>query len=376
MAYVLNKAQQELLAETKEFAQKVLLPYGKQWEHDRKLPADALEKLRQAGYFSLLFPQELGGGGRSYLETALIYEGLVHGDVGMAYFVQLANTLSYDLVMTYQAPEHMKKIFPKLISGEQFLCFAFSEPDAGTDPFNATTRFERDGEGYIIHGEKTWASNCMDADYIVTFVPDGTARGMSAFLVPKDTPGLSKEDRQRLAGNTMSCGTVTYDHVRLPQEALITENGYKNALHTIDLARLFVAALTVGIAQRAIDITVEYLGQRQTFGKPILKNQYIQFQLVELNNKVEASRALIYHCASMVDAGESLSTAAAMAKLFCPNLAFEVASECGRFFGALGTEVNNEITRLAGAARAMQIMDGTPEVQKMVLSRLLKQKMQ
>lgn len=374
MAYVLNEAQRGLLEETKKFAQEVLLPHAEQWERERKLPQDGLKKLREAGYFSLMFPKELGGGGKSYLEMALIYEGLVHGDVGIAYFVQLMNTLSYDLVMTYQAPEQMKEIFPKLISGEQFLCFAFSEPNAGTDPFNATTRFERSGEGYLINGEKTWSSNCIDADYLVTFVPDGTPRGMNAFLVPGDAAGLMKEDRQRLAGNAMSCGTITYNNVKLPPEALITENGYVNALHTIDLARLFVAALTVGIAQRAIDITVKYLSQRQTFGKPIFKNQYIQFQLVEMNNKVEASRALIYHCASMVDAGEPLSTAAAMAKLYCPNLAFEVASECGRFFGGLGVEVNNEITRLAGAARAMQIMDGTPEVQKMVLSKLLKQK--
>jgi butyryl-CoA dehydrogenase len=228
----------------------------------------------------------------------------------------------------------------------------------------------RRDDGYLINGKKTWASNCFNADYLETYIGTGD-RKMCLIMVDAKLPGISMELRPRLGGNLITSGTVTYDNVVVPHECMITEDAYSLAMEIIELARINVAALAVGTAQRAIDATVAYLKERQTFGKPVIKNQYVQFKLAELQNKVEAARWFLYHCASQIDAGESLTIPAANVKLFCPEVAWEVTSECSHFFGGVGCEVNQEITRLMGNAKAMKIEDGTSEVQKMLLAKNL-----
>jgi len=371
MGTKLTKEQQAFFDETKEFALSFIAPRAEEWEKAGCVPKELSDELRKRGYLGMICPKELGGGGKSLLETVLAVEAIAHGDGGAAFFTELTSCCSYDTAVTFGPDESLLPIMKELCSGEKVVSFAFTEPGAGTDPFAGKAYAEEREDGWHIFGEKTWASNCLEAGYFLAFVNIGDPREMGAFLVDADSPGISIENRTRLGGNLISSGTVKFEDVVVSKERLLSREAYRLALHTIDIARIFVSAMAVGFAQRALDITKEYLSGRSTFGKPVIKNQYIQFKLAELWNKTEAARCFLYHNTSLVDEGEDISLPAAKLKLFCPNTGWEVVSECSHLWGGIGCEYNTEITRLLGNAKATMIEDGTAEVQKMVLARAL-----
>ena len=375
MAILLTDREKEIFERAKEYALSYIAPRAAAWEEGGVLPREAVESVAQNGFFGIGCPVELGGKGYSVLETALTYEGLAHGAGGFAFFVQLHNNITYDMAVLYpEVTEAVKKLIPEMTSGKKLTCYALTEENAGCDPSMSTAYAELREDGYHIFGEKTWASNCVDADYYTVIVKNGkdSIKDMLILLVEKGTPGFSVVcNRRRAGGNVMSCGTIRFDDVVVPKERLMSTNGFKQALIDIDMARIFVPAIAVGVAQHALDITVEYLAKRQTFGKPLLKNQALQFQLAELTAKVESARWLVYRVASLADTGAPISYYAAMTKLLCPNIALETTQQCAQMFGAVGFEYNSEISRCLNMARTMKIMDGSTEVQKIVIGRTL-----
>ena len=372
MSVLLTTREKEILAAAKAFGISCLAPNAARWEEDRRLAPEAVDMIREHGFFGIDCPPELGGKGYSYLETALTYEGLGYGDGGMAFFIQLHNNITFEIATMFPITNAVRAKVPEMTGGRRLTCFSLTERDAGTDPSRSTTYAELREDGYHVFGEKAWASNHLDADYFNVIVKDSTPKGMIMLLVERGMPGfVIREDKRRVGGNAMSCGTLYFDDVVVPRENLLSADGFRDALRSIDIARTYVPATAVGVAQRALDITAARLAARETFGWPILKSTAVQWKLADLTAKVEAARWLCYHVASCQDAGEHISVKAAMNKLIGPDVCLEVALECAQLFGAEGCNWNSEITRCVNMARVMKIVDGTSEVQRMVIARAI-----
>lgn len=372
MSALLTKEDQLIFQRAKAFALEYIAPRAAGWEAEGKLNAEALEETRKAGFFGVGCPRELGGKGYTYLQTALTYEGLAHGDGGFAVFVQLHNNIAFEIATFYSTTDTVKALVPDLVTGKTLTAFAFTDKYGGSDPWMTTAYAEHKADGYHLFGEKEWVSNSIDAEYFTTIVKDGTPKGMVMLLVPRSAKGFSiLDDRRRIGGNVMSCGTLRFADTLVPDEYLLAKEGFKEALKAIDVARIFIPAIAVGVAQRAIDLTCAYLGGREAFGKPLIQNQGLQFQLAELTAEVEAARWLVYHAAALRDAGEKVTNIAAMAKLFVPNVALKTTTQCAQFFGAQGLAWNSEISRCVNMARICKVMDGTSEIQQVVLGRML-----
>jgi len=376
MAVLLTEREQEIFEKAKDFALTYINPRAAEWEEGRVLPEEALEETRKQGFFGLGSSKENGGQGYSWFETALTYEGLGHGDGGYGFFVELQNTLSKSVEDAYdELTDTVKALTPDLVSGKKLLAFALTDDNGGSDPFQTKAYAVKKDDGYHLFGSKSWVSNSLNADYFIIVaheMVDDMSIGMSMYLLPKGAPGFEiKEDTRRAGGNVMSCGRIEFDDVVIPEEYLLAEDALGRALSGINIARVFVPAVAVGVAQRAIDITAKYLNEREAFGGPLLENQAIQFELADLSARVEAARWLMRRAATVMDTGERLSVIAAKTKYFVPNTALHVTTRCAHLFGAAGFEWNSEITRCINAARAFKIADGTSEVQQIVISRAI-----
>ena len=376
MAVFLTEREQEIFDKAKNFAMDYISPRAAQWEEGRVLPEDALAELRKEGFFGLGSSPEYGGQGYSWFETALTYEGLGYGDGGLGFFVELQNTLSKSVEDAYdELTDTVKALTPSLVKGEKLMAFALTDDNGGSDPFQTTAYAVKKDDGYHLFGSKSWVSNSLNADYFIIVAhekEDDISIGMSMYLVPKDTPGfLIKDDIHRAGGNVMSCGRIEFDDAVISEDYLLAEDALGRALSGINIARVFVPSVAVGVAQRAIDITAKFLQDREAFGGPLLDNQYIQFELADLSARVEAARWLMRRAATVMDTGERLSVIAAKTKYFVPNTALHVTNKCAHLFGAAGFEWNSEITRCLNAARAFKIADGSTEVQQIVISRAI-----
>ncbi len=372
MAVLLSEREKQIFEEAKAYALEYIAPYAAQWEVDGVLDKDAVRNIADHGYFGVGCPKALGGREYNYLETALTYEGLAHGDGGFAFFVQLHNNITWDMVEFYDTSDEVRALLPDMVAGRKLTAYALTEEDAGSDPAMSKSYARLCEDGYHVFGEKTWISNCMDADYFTVIVHNETEGGMVILLMERGTKGFEIcENRRRLGGNAMTCGTIRFDDAVVPISRCMSKNGLKQALSDINVARIFVPAIGIGMAQHALDITMKRLAVRETFGQPVIKNQAIQFKLAELSAKLEAARWLVYHVASQMDAGENIPVPAAMAKLLGPNTVWEVVTECAQLFGAAGFAYNSEISRCVNMARTMKIMDGSTEVQQIVIGRAL-----
>lgn len=377
MAIQLTAREQALFEQAKDFAIKNIAPFSLDWENGNKIPKDAIDILSKNGYCGLLIPKELGGRGLNFLESALIYEGLAHGCGTIAFMLQLYNNISFEIATYYDTSEAVKKLVPDMVKGKKLTAFAFTEEKSGSDAASIDAYAELKEDGYHIHGKKSWIANALDADHFNVIVKKESSdnRDMLMLLVDKDTKGFSiGKDRPRIGGNGISCCDLEFTNCIVPKDRLLSNNGYKEALRAIDVARIFVPAIAIGIASRAIDMTVEYLGKRIAFNKPIISNQGVQWTLAELSAEVEAGRWLVYSTASLMDSGNPVAIKAAMNKLYAVDLAMKVTTQCLQFFGANGYDKNSPISRYMAMAKLLQIIDGTSEIQKIVIGRSLERK--
>jgi len=376
MPVLFTPEEKEIFDKARAFAMDYIHPRAAKWEEDRKLPMDALEEVRKNGYFGIGCSKEHGGQGHSWYETALTYEGLAHGDGGFAFFIQLHNTLSMGLEKGYdELNDNVKSLLPSFVKGEKLLGFAFTDDSGGSDPFQTKAYAVKKDDGYHLYGPKSWVSNSLNADYfiVITHLKEGDdIVGMIMFLVPKGIPGFKiGDDIRRVGGNVMSCGRIEFNDVVLTDDWLLAEDGYQRALEGINIARVYVPAVAVGVAQRALDITSKYLNEREAFGAPLLENQAIQFDLADLSAKLEAARWLTRRAATVMDTGEPISVLASRTKYYVPNVALEITTRCAHLMGAIGLEWNCEISRCLNAARSFKMVDGSSEVQQIVISRAI-----
>lgn len=377
MSIMLSKEDQALYEKALNYGKNVLYPAGLDLEKSSELTRKMFLDMAKNGFCGLGIPKEMGGKGYNYLKSALIYEGLAYGDGMMSFIMQLHNNISMEIATFYEGiSEEIKAIVPSLADGTKTTAFALTESVSGCDPSATSSYAELRDDGYHIFGKKDWIANGKDADYYNVMVKDGKdSKNMIMLLVDKGTQGLKfLENRERLIGNGISCGSLEFDNCIVPKDRLLSNNGFKEALIAIDVARVFTPAIAVGIAQRAIDITAEYLSNRVSFGNPIIKNQGVQWELADLSAKIEAARWLVYRTASVMDSGEPVASIAAKNKYFGTEVAMETTVKCAQLFGSEGFMKDSRISKLLYVAKMLQIVDGTTEIQKIVIGRDISRK--
>jgi alkylation response protein AidB-like acyl-CoA dehydrogenase len=332
----------------------------------------ALRKLGRDGWLGIGWPKEFGGQGRTPMEQYIFAS-----EVQRAGFPLPTLTLETvgPTIMRYGNERQKAELVPRILAGEMLIAIGYSEPNAGTDLASLTTRAERDGDEWVINGQKNWITNASIADFYVVFaVTDRENKRISAFVVEKEREGFDPGKLEHKLGIKGSpTGSPSFTDVRVPHENLVgTEGkGLSVALGTLERTRLGAAAQAVGIAQGATDYANEYAKERVAFGKPIFEHQALQFRLAEMATKIEVARQMVHHAAALKDAGRPCLKEAAMGKLFASEMAERVCSEAIQIHGGYGYVADFPVERIYRDVRVCQIYEGTSDVQKMLIARAL-----
>ena len=365
----------DLLGLTRELVERELAPTAAEEEAAGRFPREAVRLLGRSGLLGLPYPEEYGGGGQPYEVYLQVLEELAAGrlTVGMGVSV---HTLACHALATFGSERQKQDWLPAMLGGELLGAYCLSEPQSGSDAAALTTRAVRDGDVYSVIGTKAWITHGGVADFYSTMVRTGGpgAAGISVLLVPADTAGVSADAPERKMGLKGSpTAQVHFDGARVPVERLIgTEGqGFSIALSALDSGRLGIAACAVGVARAALDYAVEYARTRTQFGRPIAEFQGLSFMLADMATAVEAGRALYLSAARRRDAGLAFAKEAAMAKLFCTDAAMRVTTDAVQVLGGYGYTADHPVERYMREAKVLQIVEGTNQIQRMVIGRRL-----
>jgi len=373
-AMLYNKEQELLRKAVRDFVSKELDTLPAEMDKTGVMPKELIKKLADAKFISSNIPEEYGGGGAGYVSYAIVMEEIARRCASTATFVTAGSSLA-SLPILYNGTEEQKQKYLKgIATGELIGAFGLTEPGAGSDAGGQQTTAELVGDHYILNGRKTFITNGPFCDVaIVIAVTDRSKglRGTSAFIVESKWDGFSTgahEDKMGIRGTETS--DLIFENVKVPKENLLGKEGqgFKIAMGTLEVGRIGVAALALGIAQGALDEAVKYTKQRVQFGKPIAKFQNTQFTIADMETKVCAARGLVYDAAQKRDAGMRVAQESAMAKYYASEIANEVAYKALQLHGGYGFIKDYEIERMYRDARIVSIYEGTSEVQKMVIS--------
>ena len=372
MTIELSIKEKKLFEKAKDFSISNFTSEKVKWEDSAKSFTDAVKIFSDNGYCGLGLPTELGGQGYNFLEQALIYEGLAHGCGVLGFLIQMHNNVTMEIGTFYDTSKEIKELVPDMVKGKKINAFALTEESSGCDPSSITSYAELKADGYHVNGKKMWIANAAEASYFNVMVKDGSPKSKNIIMIlfDRNTPGLTIGKKKQVMGlSAMSCCDIEFNNCIVSKNRLLSDNGFKEALRAIDVARVFVPAIAIGIAQRVIDLTINYLGQRISFKKPIISRQGVQWTLADLSTKVEAGRWLVYKTASLMDSENKISIQASMNKLYATEVAMETTTKCLQFFGAQGYTEDSVISKNWAFAKLLQIVDGTSEIQKIVIGR-------
>ena len=320
-------------------------------------------------------PEDYGGAGLDYLSLALVLEEIAAGDGGTSTAISVTNCPVNAILMRYGNDAQKKKWLTRLARGEMLGVFCLTEPHVGSDASGLKSTATREGDSYVINGVKQFITSGKNGRLaVVIAVTDKGAgkRGMSAFLVPTDTPGyIVSRLEEKIGQHSSDTAQITFENCRIPAENLVGEEGegYKIALSALEGGRIGIAAQSVGMARSALDVAIDYAKERQSFGTAIFNHQAVSFRLAECATKLEAARQLIWHAASLRDAGKPCLKEAAMAKLFASEAAEQICSAAIQTLGGYGYVNDFPVERIWRDVRVCQIYEGTSDVQKIIIAR-------
>ena len=385
MDFTLDKKYEMAQNLFKDFAQNEVKPLAQEIDEEHRFPRETVDKMAKYGFLGIPVPKELGGQGCDILTYAMCVEELskVCGTTGV--IVSAHTSLCVDPIVTYGTPEQKAKYVPDLASGKKLGAFGLTEPGAGTDAQGQQTKavFDEATNEWVLNGSKCFITNGKEADVYVIIAVTGKIekRGrmqkeISAFIVEKDTPGFTFGTKENKMG---ICASSTYELIftdcRIPAGNLLGQKGkgFAIAMHTLDGGRIGIAAQALGIAEGALETTIEYVKERKQFGRSIAQFQNTQFQLADMATKVEAAKLLVYKAAMKkaeyaAGAKVSYSVEAAMAKLYAAEVAMEVTTKCVQLHGGYGYIKEYNVERMMRDAKITEIYEGTSEVQRMVIS--------
>jgi butyryl-CoA dehydrogenase len=374
---ILTEEHQMIRDALRAFSQERLAPNAASWDKQHHFPKEELKELAALGAFGVAVPEHLGGAGLDYVSLALVLEEIAAGDGGTSTIISVNNCPVCSIGMMYANDAQKEQWLRPLAQGEMLGAFALTEPHTGSDASALRTTAVRDGGEYVLNGSKQFITSGKYGDVnIVMAVTDKAAgkRGISAFWVPTSTPGYIVAGlEQKMGQHSSDTAHLLFEDCRIPAANLIGEEGqgYKIALSGLEGGRIGIASQSVGMARAAFEAALAYARERETFGKPIFEHQSVQFKLAEMATKIEAARQLIWHAASMKDAGLPCLKEAAMAKLFASEMAERVVSDAMQVFGGYGYVSDFPVERIYRDVRVCQIYEGTSDIQKILIARAL-----
>ncbi|MCM0675131.1 acyl-CoA dehydrogenase family protein [Micromonospora phytophila] len=359
-----------------DFVDREVAPHAAAWDRRESVDPAIVGKLGEVGFLGLTIAEQQGGSGGDHLSYCLVLEELGRGDSAVRGIVSVSLGLVAKSIAAQGSPEQRAQWLPRLCSGAALGCFALTEPDSGSDAAALTTRAVRDGTDWLITGGKVFITNGTTADVALVFARTGGPghRGITAFLVPTDAPGLSRREiHGKLGLRGQATGELRFDGVRVPDSARLGEEGagFRLALATLAKGRMSVAAGCVGIAQGCLDAAVGYAGQRTQFGKPIAGHQLVQQLLARIAVDTAAARLLVWRVADLIDRGEPFATEASMAKLFASEAAVRAANDAIQVFGGYGYIDEYPVGKYLRDARVATLYEGTSQIQQLLIGRAL-----
>jgi alkylation response protein AidB-like acyl-CoA dehydrogenase len=375
---MLLSADQEAIRDAvRDFSQAELWPHAPTWDREHSFPKEAHQGLAALGAYGICVPEEHGGAGLDYLTLALVLEEIAAGDGGTSTAISVTNCPVNAILMRYGNAAQKKQWLEPLAQGQMLGAFCLTEPQAGSDASSLRTTARKEGDGYVIDGVKQFITSGKNGQVaIVIAVTDKGAgkRGMSAFIVPTDAPGYNVARLEdKLGQHSSDTAQINFDGCRIPRENLIgvEGEGYKIALGALEGGRIGIAAQSVGMARSAFDVALAYAKERQAFGGAIFDQQAVGFRLADCATQIEAARQLIWHAASLRDAGRPCLKEAAMAKLFASEMAERVCSAAIQTLGGYGYVNDFPLERIYRDVRVCQIYEGTSDIQKLLIQRAL-----
>ncbi len=361
----------------RDFSRERLAPNAARWDREHHFPKEELAQLAELGAFGVAVPEQWGGAGLDYLSLALVLEEIAAGDGGTSTIISVNNCPVCSIAMSYANEAQKQQWLKPLAQGTMLGAFCLTEPHVGSDAGALRTTAVRDGNDYVINGVKQFITSGKYADVaIVMAVTDKAAgkKGISAFWVPTNTPGYQVARLEEKMGQRSSdTAQILFENCRIPAENLIGEEGqgYKIALSGLEGGRIGIASQAVGMARAAYEAALAYAKDRESFGKPIFEHQAVQFRLADMATRIEAARQLIWHAASMKDAGQPCLKEAAMAKLFASEMAEQVCSDAIQIHGGYGYVTDFPVERIYRDVRVCQIYEGTSDIQRIIIGRAL-----
>ncbi len=371
---MLSEEQSAIQDMARNFATEKLAPHAKQWDEDKHFPVDTLREMAGLGFAGIYLQEEHGGSGLSRFDAALIFEALSGGCTSTAAYMTIHNMASW-MIDSFGSAEQRAKYLPRLTSMEWIASYCLTEPGSGSDAGAMRSRARRDGDHYVLNGSKAFISGSGVSDIYVAMVRTGDegAKGVSCFIIEKGTPGLSfGANEKKMGWNNQPTAQVIFEDCRVPVENRIGEEGegFKFAMMGLDGGRLNIAACSLGTAQRAFDMALEYAKTREQFGQSIAEFQAIQFKLADMATDLEAARLMLYEAAKTLDDGKAEKTRkSAMAKRFVTDTCFNVANEALQIHGGYGYLQDYEVERMVRDLRVHQILEGTNEIMRMIIAR-------
>jgi butyryl-CoA dehydrogenase len=374
---LLTQDQEMIRDAVRDFAREQLWPHAAQWDRDHTFPKEAHRGLAALGAYGICVPEEYGGAGLDYVTLALVLEEIAAGDGGTSTAISVTNCPVNAILMRYGSEPQKQQWLSKLAAGELLGVFCLTEPHVGSDASGLKTTARRDGDGYVLNGVKQFITSGKYGQLaVVIAVTDKAAgkRGMSAFLVPTDTPGyVVARLEDKVGQHSSDTAQINFEDCRIPVANRIGEEGegYRIALSALEGGRIGIAAQSVGMARSAFEVAVAYAKERQSFGTAIFNHQAVGFRLAECATQLEAARQLIWHAATLRDAGKPCLKEAAMAKLFATEMAERVCSAAIQTLGGYGYVNDFPVERIWRDVRVCQIYEGTSDVQKIIIQRAL-----
>ena len=374
---ILNNDQEQVRDAVRAFAQAELWPHAARWDKEHYFPKEAHKGLAALGAYGICVPEEFGGANLDYVTLALVLEEIAAGDGGTSTAISVTNCPVNAILMRYGNAAQKKQWLMPLAQGNMLGAFCLTEPHTGSDASSLRTTAVKQGDGYVLNGVKQFITSGQNGQVaIVIAVTDKGAgkKGMSAFIVPTDAPGYSASRLEdKLGQHSSDTAQVNFDNCRIPAETLIGAEGegYKIALGGLEGGRIGIAAQSVGMARSAFEVALNYAKDRQSFGTAIFNHQAVGFRLADCATQLEAARQLIWHAASLRDAGLPCLKEAAMAKLFASEMAESVCSAAIQTLGGYGYVSDFPVERIYRDVRVCQIYEGTSDVQKIIIQRAL-----
>ncbi|MFC4558107.1 acyl-CoA dehydrogenase [Virgibacillus kekensis] len=375
MNLIFSEEQDMMRKMVRDFAQKEVQPEIERMEAEDRFPKEIIQKMGELGLMGIPIPEEYGGSGMDYTSYIIAIHELSKVSATLGVILSVHTSVGTNPILYFGTDEQKKNYLPKLASGEYLGAFAVTEPGAGSDVANLKTRAKRDGDNYILNGSKMFITNGGAADTFITFArtsdEDG-AKGVSAFIIERDTPGFSIGKAERKMGlHGSSTVALNFDHCVIPKEQLLGNEGegFKIAMANLNVGRIGIAAQALGIGEAALEHAVNYAKEREQFGKPIATHQGISFKLADMATEVEAAKLLVYNVASLVERDIPCNKEASMAKMYASKTARKTAIEAVQIYGGYGYTEDYPVERFFRDAKVTEIYEGTNEIQHIVIAK-------